>query len=188
MWWMPSPNFTGGCHIAALSTIRLFSFVIFLIHAGICSTRWLDNVRWSYSYRDRTVCEFNRLKLIFRLQLGVDHIVSHDLTNRAEQIRTGLLWSDPMASVETWEKSRRGAGVHFGQHMVDKFLYLNNLDVRESISFVLTRQLIVRSHEVAEEGFEKLLGGKVYVTDVPSSNAFQCNSFLSFLLWWQEHE
>lgn len=57
-------------------------------------------------------------------------MVSHDLNNRADQIRTGLLWSDPVPSVDTWEKSRRGAGVHFGEKMTDKFLELNNLDVR----------------------------------------------------------
>eukprot|EP01127_Copromyxa_protea_P018101 TRINITY_DN5624_c0_g1_i1.p1 TRINITY_DN5624_c0_g1~~TRINITY_DN5624_c0_g1_i1.p1 ORF type:complete len:830 (-),score=138.19 TRINITY_DN5624_c0_g1_i1:42-2462(-) len=104
---------------------------VFVVHAGLTM------------YDDLTLDE------IERLPLGVDKVVSHDLKNRTAQICTGLLWSDPVPKVDTWEKSRRGAGVHFGEKMLDSFLRKNNLE------------FVVRSHEVAEEGFNVMFGGKL---------------------------
>lgn len=52
-----------------------------------------------------------------------------------------LLWSDP-EDVDDWEVSTRGAGVFFGQKLVDKFLRANGFDH------------IVRAHQLVMEGYK----------------------------------
>ena len=58
-----------------------------------------------------------------------------------------LLWSDPCASAGRLP-SQRGVGCMFGPNITNAFLELNGLD------------LIVRSHEVKNEGYEVMHGGK----------------------------
>lgn len=59
-----------------------------------------------------------------------------------------LLWSDP-CNEKGLHPSKRGLGVEFGSDISKNFLDLNNLD------------LLIRSHEVADEGWEMQRGGRV---------------------------
>lgn len=63
-------------------------------------------------------------------------------------IMSELLWSDPQP-MPGREPSKRGVGLAFGPDVTDRFLKLNNLS------------LIVRSHEVKDEGYALEHNGKV---------------------------
>ena len=58
----------------------------------------------------------------------------------ADVLARQMLWSDPQPGLGR-APSKRGVGVAFGADVTKNFLQLNNL------------QLVVRSHEVKEEGF-----------------------------------
>jgi len=60
-----------------------------------------------------------------------------------------MMWSDPDSSVEGFKISERGAGYFFGEKIIDRFLYINNIDS------------IVRAHQLCMEGFNILFEGKV---------------------------
>ena len=53
-----------------------------------------------------------------------------------------LLWSDPEADIAGWAENDRGVSYTFGADVVAKFLQKHDLD------------LIVRAHQVVEDGFE----------------------------------
>jgi serine/threonine-protein phosphatase PP1 catalytic subunit len=53
-----------------------------------------------------------------------------------------LLWSDPERDLDGWAPSDRGISFHFGADVVTKFLQRTDLD------------LIVRAHQVVEDGYE----------------------------------
>lgn len=54
-----------------------------------------------------------------------------------------LLWSDPREKLKGYALNNRGAGLYWGEDITKKFLKLNNL------------KLVIRSHEVVDEGFQK---------------------------------
>ncbi|XP_041354405.1 serine/threonine-protein phosphatase 5-like [Gigantopelta aegis] len=58
-----------------------------------------------------------------------------------------LLWSDPQPQ-NGRSTSKRGVGVQFGPDVTENFIKLNNLDY------------VIRSHEVKNEGYEEMHGGK----------------------------
>mmetsp|Transcript_11030 Transcript_11030/g.19937 ORF Transcript_11030/g.19937 Transcript_11030/m.19937 type:complete len:546 (-) Transcript_11030:1220-2857(-) len=72
--------------------------------------------------------------------------------NRNQEPDSGLmaemLWSDPQKELG-WGASKRGIGVAFGPDVTHRFLELNSLD------------LIVRSHEMKDEGYEVEADGKL---------------------------
>lgn len=53
-----------------------------------------------------------------------------------------ILWSDPDREITGWEPSDRGVSYRYGPDVVDAFLTKNNLS------------LIVRAHQVVEDGYE----------------------------------
>ena len=53
-----------------------------------------------------------------------------------------LLWSDPEADISGWAENDRGVSYTFGADVVARFLERNDLD------------LIVRAHQVVEDGYE----------------------------------
>lgn len=59
-----------------------------------------------------------------------------------------LLWSDP-SKVRGWSPSKRGVGVAFGPDVAHRFLDANGLD------------LLIRSHEMKDEGYEVEADGRV---------------------------
>ena len=67
-----------------------------------------------------------------------------------------ILWSDPFDGNGTLP-SDRGAGVLYGQDVTEKFQKENNL------------KLLIRSHEVRDEGYSIEHGGK-HITDFSAPN------------------
>ncbi|CEM16823.1 unnamed protein product [Vitrella brassicaformis CCMP3155] len=65
-----------------------------------------------------------------------------------EGLMVELLWSDPQ-KLDGRAPSKRGVGVAFGPDVTERFLKENNLD------------LLVRSHEMKEEGYEEECNGKL---------------------------
>jgi len=65
----------------------------------------------------------------------------------SEGLMNEILWSDPFDGNGT-QPSDRGAGVYYGQDVTKKFLKENNL------------KLLIRSHEVRDEGYSIEHGGK----------------------------
>lgn len=63
-------------------------------------------------------------------------------------IMAEMLWSDPQEE-KGWGASKRGIGVSFGPDVTERFLEQNGLDV------------VVRSHEMKQEGYEVSAGGKL---------------------------
>ena len=59
-------------------------------------------------------------------------------------ILADLAWSDPVEDINKWQKSKRGSGYTFGRHQVEEFLHNNKCE------------LVVRSHQLAMSGFDKL--------------------------------
>ena len=53
-----------------------------------------------------------------------------------------LLWSDPEADISGWAENDRGVSYTFGADVVSKFLQKHDYD------------LVVRAHQVVEDGFE----------------------------------
>lgn len=53
-----------------------------------------------------------------------------------------LLWADPDSNIKGWDESERGVSYVFGAEVVTNFLKRNDLD------------LIVRAHQVVEDGYE----------------------------------
>lgn len=66
-----------------------------------------------------------------------------------------LLWADPTAS-NGRTPSKRGASMGFGPDISEKFLKSNGLCKNS-----LTVELLIRSHEVKQEGYEEQHDGKV---------------------------
>mmetsp|Transcript_92005 Transcript_92005/g.259951 ORF Transcript_92005/g.259951 Transcript_92005/m.259951 type:complete len:503 (+) Transcript_92005:80-1588(+) len=64
-----------------------------------------------------------------------------------EGLMTEMLWSDPQAGRGRMP-SKRGVGVAFGQDVTENFLQKNDL------------KLVIRSHEMKEEGYQVEHGGK----------------------------
>lgn len=73
-----------------------------------------------------------------------------------------LLWSDPDPDVSGWAESGRGVSYQFGPSVIDAFLEKHDFD------------LIVRAHQVVEDGYEFFHGRKL-VTIFSAPN--YCNEF-----------
>ena len=68
-----------------------------------------------------------------------------------------FLWADPDACTQGWAESERGVSYTFGADVVSKFLERNDLD------------LIVRAHQVVEDGYE-FFGDRTLVTVFSAPN------------------
>jgi serine/threonine-protein phosphatase PP1 catalytic subunit len=76
-----------------------------------------------------------------------------------------LMWSDPEHGAIGWTANDRGASYVFGQDTVERFLKLNNLEI------------ICRAHQVVQNGYEFLYGGKVItIFSAPSYTGKMDNS------------
>ena len=60
-----------------------------------------------------------------------------------EGLVADLVWSDPLEELDQWRRNTRGAGFLFGPNNYTSFVRLNNLS------------LIVRSHQLCMEGYQK---------------------------------
>eukprot|EP01105_Mastigella_eilhardi_P020635 TRINITY_DN4929_c0_g1_i1.p1 TRINITY_DN4929_c0_g1~~TRINITY_DN4929_c0_g1_i1.p1 ORF type:complete len:815 (+),score=180.69 TRINITY_DN4929_c0_g1_i1:295-2445(+) len=106
---------------------------IFVTHGGLCE------------YDDVTLDELAKLP---RVNLKAMEPEGKEALRRYNIIK-GLLWSDPTDQIEGVAVSRRGSGVNWGASFTQRFLDRNKL------------QLIIRSHQVKEEGFEWQHGNRV---------------------------
>ena len=74
--------------------------------------------------------------------------IDRDKEPPEEGLMAEMMWADPIA-VRGRHASKRGMGLSFGPDITEKFLNFNNL------------QLVVRSHEVKDNGYEVEHGGKL---------------------------
>jgi serine/threonine-protein phosphatase 5 len=74
--------------------------------------------------------------------------INRDCEPPDEGLMTELLWSDPQPGLGR-TPSKRGVGVAFGRDVTENFLKTNDL------------KLVIRSHEMKEEGYEIEHGGKL---------------------------
>ncbi|XP_023217323.1 serine/threonine-protein phosphatase PP1-gamma catalytic subunit B-like [Centruroides sculpturatus] len=80
-----------------------------------------------------------------------------------EGLLCDLLWSDPEKNSKGWRENReRGISVTFGTDVVEKFLLQHNFD------------LIIRAHQVVEDGYE-FFGRRQLITLFSASN--YCGEF-----------
>eukprot|EP00928_Gymnodinium_smaydae_P053698 TRINITY_DN37624_c0_g1_i1.p1 TRINITY_DN37624_c0_g1~~TRINITY_DN37624_c0_g1_i1.p1 ORF type:complete len:507 (-),score=112.22 TRINITY_DN37624_c0_g1_i1:144-1664(-) len=82
------------------------------------------------------------------VQLDEIRKINRDCEPPDEGLMTELLWSDPQPG-RGRTPSKRGVGVAFGQDVTENFLKTNNL------------KLVIRSHEMKEEGYEKEHSGQL---------------------------
>ncbi|ORX61993.1 type 2A-related serine-threonine phosphatase [Hesseltinella vesiculosa] len=81
-----------------------------------------------------------------------------------------LLWSDPESQVESWAISPRGGGFLFGHLPTDAFCHNNDL------------QLIVRSHQLVDEGYDFPFPNKNLVTLWSAPNyCYRCGNLAAIL-------
>lgn len=80
-----------------------------------------------------------------------------------------LLWSDPNPRASGFLKSDRGAGVYYGEDTVDEFLERNGLS------------LIVRSHQLVMEGYEKLFHDKLITVWSAPNYTYRCGNLAAVL-------
>lgn len=80
-----------------------------------------------------------------------------------------LMWSDP-DSIEGFIMSARGAGYLFGSRVTKEFNQTNGLD------------LIVRAHQLVQEGYQYWFPGNILVTVWSAPNyCYRCGNLASFL-------
>lgn len=81
------------------------------------------------------------------------------------RIVSDMLWSDPKPSIEGWcENMERGISYYYGKNVIDLFLNKNEFD------------LICRSHQVVEDGYEFILDKKL-ITIFSAPN--YCGQFIN---------
>ena len=81
------------------------------------------------------------IKQIMQLQRPIDDFGNETLDS--------LLWSDPSEEVNQFVASTRGTGYFFGEDIIMNFFELNNLE------------LMVRGHEMVQNGVDVIHGGRV---------------------------
>ncbi|CDY25481.1 BnaC09g39960D [Brassica napus] len=85
-----------------------------------------------------------------------------------EGLMSDLLWSDPQTSLGR-APIKRGCGVMFGEDVTTKFLTDNNL------------KLIIRSHEVKDDGFEVMHHSQLITVFSAPNYCDRCDSDGSFI-------
>lgn len=73
--------------------------------------------------------------------------IERPISDSSNPIINGILWSDPSFQTGDFEPSRRGTGWRFGNTPLTEFLRINSFD------------MIIRGHEVVDEGFELIFDG-----------------------------
>ncbi|KRX02653.1 hypothetical protein PPERSA_11993 [Pseudocohnilembus persalinus] len=81
---------------------------------------------------------------------------------------TDLLWSDP-DQITGWGKSQRGAGYLFGADVVDRFNYINDIDI------------ICRAHQIAHQGFQQMFNNKLVIVWSAPNYMYRCGNLASIL-------
>ena len=79
------------------------------------------------------------------------------------------LWSDPDEISDEWEQNPRGAGVIFGNKLVEKFMKSNNME------------LIVRAHQLIMEGYKLHFNNKLITIWSAPNYCYRCNNTAAIL-------
>jgi Ca2+-binding EF-hand superfamily protein/diadenosine tetraphosphatase ApaH/serine/threonine PP2A family protein phosphatase len=116
---------------------------VFILHGGL------------FSFKDVTINEIQNINR----KIGLPR--HKNISTREQHIMEQTIWSDPTIEIEEWEPSDRGAGVRFGPAATKHFLKLNNLE------------LVIRSHELVDEGYLSWHGDKLYTL---FSASYYCGS------------
>lgn len=80
-----------------------------------------------------------------------------------------LVWSDPSDDTDEWAPNPRGAGVIFGNKLVDKFLRNNNVD------------LVVRAHQLVNEGYKMHFNDKLITIWSAPNYCYRCGNEAAIL-------
>jgi serine/threonine-protein phosphatase PPG1 len=80
-----------------------------------------------------------------------------------------LVWSDPDPDKEEFAISARGAGYTFGKLVVERFLYINNMDH------------ILRAHQLCNAGYQVLFDDKLSTVWSAPNYCYRCGNLASIL-------
>ena len=79
-----------------------------------------------------------------------------------------LMWSDP-EDISGWHISPRGAGVLFGEDLVNKFNHENGI------------KLIVRSHQLVMEGYKEMFNNSLVTVWSAPNYCYRCSNVASIM-------
>eukprot|EP00029_Vermamoeba_vermiformis_P003268 TRINITY_DN1365_c0_g1_i1.p1 TRINITY_DN1365_c0_g1~~TRINITY_DN1365_c0_g1_i1.p1 ORF type:complete len:852 (-),score=214.09 TRINITY_DN1365_c0_g1_i1:61-2367(-) len=116
---------------------------VFILHGGL------------FSFTDVTIKEIQAINR----KIGLPR--HKNISTREQHIMEQVIWSDPSVEIDEWEPSDRGAGVRFGPKATENFLKHNNLE------------LVIRSHELVDDGYLGWHGDKLYTL---FSASYYCGS------------
>ena len=127
-------------HKRILYMVMLCIFIYIMLTDSLLKKVTILSINLSVSYPNK--------RILCMVMLYIFYIYYIELSPLwCPGIMCELLWSDPMPSAGR-APSKRGVGIQFGPDVTQKFLDHNGLDY------------IIRSHEVKDEGYEVLHGGK----------------------------
>ena len=124
---------------------------------------------------DSVFCVHGGISQYIQSREDIFNLQKYDGEPRPNDIATDLLWSDPLADINQYDESERGAGHKFGIVAAHSFLEKTNL------------KLIVRSHETCNTGFDLPFGDDgQFLTIFSSPDYCDCGNSAGIVSFTQE--